>query len=169
MVIIEPAIPSARLLRLGSKPILATCSARSAKILLDSSSPREKQERLRWLQKRHLESEFAPFQTLSGLFRLVQFVKYWRIFLELNSIGLQRRSRIEKESRCLVFTSCQREIRHLHVIVMQKRQRNLQKKNVMHIEKLLLIEPIALLPFSLPSSSSLLKLPKIEQGKRRFC
>ena len=39
------------------------------------------------------------------------------------------------------------------------------KKNVMHIEKLLLIESIAFLPFSLLSSSSLLKLPKIEEGK----
>ena len=168
MVIIEPAVPSARLLRLGSKPILPTCSECSPKILLDSSSPREKQQRRHWLQKSHLRSEFAPLQTLSSLFRLVQFVKCWRIFQELNSEGLYRRSRKEKESRCLVFTSCQREIRHFHVIVMQKRQRNLQKKKVMHIEKLLLIESIAFLPFSLPSSSSLLKLPKIEQGKRRF-
>ena len=169
IVITEPAVPSARLLRLGSKPILASCNARSAKILLDSSSPREKQQRLRWLQKRHLESEFAPLQTLSRLSHRVQFVKCWWTFLELNSKGLYRRSRKEKESRCLVFTSCQREIRHLHVIVMQKRQRNVQKKNVMHIEKLLLIESIAFLPFSFSSSSSLLKLPKIEQGKRRFC
>ena len=128
MVIIEPAVSSARLLRLCSNPILATCSACSAKILLDSSSPREKQQRRRWLRKRHLKSEFPPLQTLSGLFRLVQFVKYWRIFLELNSKGLYRRSRKEKESRCLVFTSCQREIRHFHVIVMQKRQRNVPKK-----------------------------------------
>ena len=88
IVITEPAVPSTRLLRLCSKPILATCSACSAKILLDSSSPREKQQRRRWLRKRHLKSEFAPLQTLSGLFRLVQFVKYWRIFLELNSKGL---------------------------------------------------------------------------------
>ena len=128
IVITEPAVPSARLLRLGSKPILASCNARSAKILLDSSSPREKQQRLWWLQKRHLESEFAPLQTLSRLSHRVQFVKCWWTFLELNSKGLYRRSRKEKESRCLVFTSCQREIRHLHVIVMQKRQRNLQKK-----------------------------------------
>ena len=128
LVNLEPAIPSARLLRLCSKPILSACSACSAKILLDSSSPREKQQRRHWLQKSHLRSEFAPLQTLSSLFRLVQFVKCWRIFLELNSKGLYRRSRKEKESRCLVFTSCQREIRHLHVIVMQKRQRNVQKK-----------------------------------------
>ena len=103
MVIIEPAVPSARLLRLGSKPILATCSVCSAKILLDSSSPREKQQRRHWLQKSHLRSEFAPLQTLSSLFRLVQFVKCWRIFQVLNSEGLYRRSRKEKESRFLVF------------------------------------------------------------------
>ena len=169
MVIIEPAIPSARLLRLCSNPILATCSACSAKILLDSSSPGEKQQRRHWLQKSHLRSEFAPLQTLSSLFRLVQFVKCWRIFQELNSEGLYRRTRKEKESHCLVFTSCQREIRHLHVIVMQKRKRNVPKKTWCTCKfVVLLIEPIALLPFSLPSSSSLLKLRKIEQGKRRF-
>jgi len=128
VVIIEPAVPSARLLRLGSKPILATCSACSAKILLGSSSPREKQQRRRWLRKRHLKSEFAPLQTWSPLSHLVQFVKCWWTFLELNSKGLCRRSRKETESRCLVFTSCQREIRHFHVIFMQKRQRNVQKK-----------------------------------------
>ena len=170
LVNLEPAIPSARLLRLCSKPILATCSACSAKILLDSSSPRERQQRRHWLQKRHLESEFAPLQTLSRLSHRVQFVKCWWTFLELNSKGLYRRSRKEKESRCLVFTSCQREIRHLHVIVMQKRQRNVPKKTWCTCKfVVLLIEPIALLPFSLPSSSSLLKLRKIEQGKRSFC
>ena len=131
MVITEPAVPSARLLRLGSKPILPTCSACSAKILLDSSSPREKQQRRRWLQKRHLKSEFAPLQTLSPLFHLVQFVKCWRTFLELNSKGLYQKK--EKESRCLVFTSSQRDIRHLHVIVMQKRQRHVPK-NVVHVK-----------------------------------
>ena len=50
----------------------------------------------------------------------------------MNSKGLYRRSRKEKESRCLVFTSCQREIRHFHVIVMQKQQRNVQKKRDAH-------------------------------------
>ena len=69
MVITEPAVPSARLLRLGSKPILPTCSACSAKTLLDSSLPREKQQRGRWLQKRHVKSEFAQLQTLSGSVR----------------------------------------------------------------------------------------------------
>ena len=123
LVNLEPAIPSARLLRLCSKPILATCSACSAKILLDSSSPREKQQRRHWLQKSHLRSEFAPLQTLSSLFRLVQFVKCWRIFQELNSEGLYRRSRKEKESRFLVFKSSQRTD-----------GKEIYKNNVIHVQ-----------------------------------
>ena len=167
MVIIEPAIPRARLLRLCSKPILVTCSACSAKILLDSSSPREKQQLRHWMQKSHLRSEFAPLQTLSSLFRLVQFVKCWRIFQELNSEGLYRRSRKEKESRCLVFTSCQREIRHFHVIVMQKRQRNVPKKTWCTCKfVVLLIEPIALLPISLPSSWNEGSASRVRQRER---
>ena len=38
----------------------------------DDENNRElKQQRLRWLQKRHLKSEFAQLQTLSRLFHLV--------------------------------------------------------------------------------------------------
>ena len=37
------------------------------------------------LRKRNSISEFALLQTLSRLFQLVQFVKCWQIFLELNS------------------------------------------------------------------------------------
>ena len=42
-----------------------------------------KQQRRCQLGKRHLKSEFTLFQTLSRLFLLVQFVKCWKIFLEL--------------------------------------------------------------------------------------
>ena len=50
-------------------------------------SPRRerKQHRRRRLRKRHLKSEVALLQTLSRLFHLVQFVKCWQFFLELNS------------------------------------------------------------------------------------
>ena len=59
----------------------------------------------------------------------------WAIFLELNSEGLYQSSGKEKESCCLGFpSSTKREIKHFHVVVV-------------HV------------PFSLPSSSSLLKLP----------
>ena len=41
-----------------------------------------KKQRRRRQQKRHLKSEFALPQTLSRWFHLVQFVKFWHIFLE---------------------------------------------------------------------------------------
>ena len=73
-------------------------------------------------------------QSLSGMFHLVHFVKWWQIFLELNSKRLYQSSGKENESRCLVFTSSiKREIRHFHVVVVQRRQRNVQK-SVMHVQ-----------------------------------
>ena len=55
--------------------------------------------------------------------QLVQFVKCWQIFLELNSKRLYQSSGKEKESRCLVFTSStKREIRHYYVVVVLRRQ-----------------------------------------------
>ena len=90
--------------------------------------------RRRRLQKRPLKSEFALLQTLSRLFQLVQFVKCWQIFLELNSKRLYQRSGKEKESRCPLFmSSTKREIRNFHVVVVQWRQRNVQK-SVMHVQ-----------------------------------
>ena len=51
----------------------------------------------RRLRKHHLKSEFALPQTLSRLFHLVEFVKCWQIFLQLNFKGLYQSSRKEKE------------------------------------------------------------------------
>ena len=51
------------------------------------------------------ESEVALLQSFSRLFRLVQFIKCWQIFLDLNSERPHRRSGKEKESHCLVFAS----------------------------------------------------------------
>ena len=54
--------------------------------------------------------------------------------LELNSKGLYQSSRKEKESCCLVFPfSTKREIRHVHLEVVQRRPRNVQK-SVMHVQ-----------------------------------
>ena len=93
-----------------------------------------KQQRRPQLRKRPLNGTVALLQTFSCLFHLVQFVKCWQFFLELNWKRLYRRSRKEKEIRCLVFTSfTKHEIRHVHVVVMQWRQRNLQK-SVMHVQ-----------------------------------
>ena len=53
--------------------------------------------------------------------------------MELNSKGLYDCSRKEKESCCLVFpSSTKREIRHFHVVVVQRRLRNVQKR-LMHV------------------------------------
>ena len=88
------------------------------------------QQRQRRLRKRHLKSEVALLQTLSRLFHLVQFVKCWKFFLELNSKKLYQSS----ESCGLVFTSStKREIMHFHVLDVQWRQRNLGK-SVMHVQ-----------------------------------
>ena len=95
---------------------------------LDLKVPiREKRRRWR-LPKRHSKSEFVLLQTLSGLFHLVQFAKCGQFFLELNSKRLYQSSGKEKESRCFVFTSSTKlEIRHFHVVVVLRRQRNVQK------------------------------------------
>ena len=88
------------------------------------------QQRQRRLRKRHLKSEVALLQTLSRLFHLVQFVKCWKFFLELNSKKLYQSS----ESCGLVFTSStKREIMHFHVLDVQWRQRNVGK-SVMHVQ-----------------------------------
>ena len=83
-----------------------------------------KQQR-RWLGKRQLKSQFALVQTSSRLFHLVQFVKRWRICLELDSKGLYQSLGKAKEGRCLVFTSSTKHriiIRQFHVVVVQRRQ-----------------------------------------------
>ena len=46
-----------------------------------------------------LNNEVALPKTLSRLFQLVQFVKCWQIFLELNPKRLYQSSGKEKESR----------------------------------------------------------------------
>ena len=84
------------------------------------------QQRRRRLRKRHLKSEVGLLQTLSRLFQLVQFDKCWQIFLDLNSKRLYRSSGKEKESRLVFTSSTKREIRHSHVVVVQRGQRNVQ-------------------------------------------
>ena len=67
----------------------------------------------------------------------------------------------EKESCCLVFvSSTKREIRHYHVVVVQRRLKNEQKR-VMHVQSCCFANLNLLLffPFSLPSPSPLLKHP----------
>ena len=66
-------------------------------------------------------------------------VKCWQISLELNSKGLYQISGKEKENCCFVFpSSTKREIRHFHVVVEQRGQRNVQK-SVMHVQSCYLV------------------------------
>ena len=57
---------------------------------------KQQRRRRRRLRKRHLKSEFAPLQTLSFSFHLVQFLKCWKFVWELNSNRLYRSSGKEK-------------------------------------------------------------------------
>ena len=106
------------------------------------------------------KNEVALLQTLSRLFYLVQFVKCWQFFLELNSKRLYRSSEKEEESRWLVYTSSSKSsVRHFHVAVIQWRQRNVQK-SVIHVQSCCFANRNLLLSFmlsSLTSPSSLLK------------
>ena len=84
-------------------------------------------------------------------------------YLELISCGLH--SSLERERnirRRLITSSIKREIRHVDVVVVQRRQRNVQK--AWHTCKVdgLLYKPITFLTFSLLSLSSFLKLPTIQ-------
>ena len=71
------------------------------------------------------------FQSLSGMVHLVHFVKWWQIFLELNSKRLYQSSGKENESRCLVFTSStKREIGQFS----RCSRATTAKKSVMHVQ-----------------------------------
>ena len=59
----------------------------------------------------------------------------------------------------MFMSSTKRENRHFHVVVVQRPLRKVQK-GVMHVHSCFAnYKPIAILPFSLRSPSSLLKLP----------
>ena len=84
-----------------------------------------------------------------------------QICLEFNSKGLHQSSGKEKESCCLLFpSSTKREIRQFHVVVVQRRQRNVQK-GLMRVESCCFscLNLLLFLPFSLPSPLSFRKLP----------
>ena len=69
-----------------------------------------------------------------------------------------------KESRCLVFTSSKkREIRQFHVVVFSVTARKCTKMRDARAELLFRqSKPIAVLPFSLRSPSSLLKVARLD-------
>ena len=93
-----------------------------------------KQLRRRRKRKRDVKNEFALFQSSSLLFHLPQFVKCWRIFLELNSKGMYPSSEKEKiVVLCLRSPYTKREIRKFHVAVVQRRQRKVRTR-VLHVQ-----------------------------------
>ena len=55
------------------------------------------------------------------------------MFLELNSKGLYQSSGKEKNCCLVLPSSIKREFRHFHVVVGQRRQRNVQK-SVVHVQ-----------------------------------
>ena len=61
------------------------------------------------------------------------------------------------------MTSVKREVRYVHVVVVQKRAEKCTKKHGARAKKVvvLLIKPIVFLKFSLPSASLDLKVPNI--------
>ena len=109
---------------------------------------------------RRLKSEFVFFQSLSQLFQSTYFVKCRRTLLEFNSEGPYPSSEREiKFRRCLFMYSIKREIRHFHVVVVHKRQRNVQK-GVMHVQSCCFgYETYCFLTFSSPSASLDLTVP----------
>ena len=68
------------------------------------------------------------------LFLPTYFVKCRRTLLKLNSKGSYTSSEREiKFRRCPFTFSIKHQIKHFHVVVVQKRQRNVQK-SVMHVQ-----------------------------------
>ena len=87
-----------------------------------------KQQLRRRLQKRHLNwGKVALLQTWSRLFHLVQFVKFWQFFLELNLKRLYRSSGKGKENRCLAAFLFLSRLK-LGMSCSDGKDRNVQKK-----------------------------------------
>ena len=75
------------------------------------------------------------FKTLSRLFQIAGNVKCRRISLKWISWGPHSSFKREKKICCCLFTSSiKREIRDFHAVVVQWRQRNVQK-SVLHVQK----------------------------------
>ena len=134
-----------------------------AGLAFKQNSKELKHQRRRRLRKRHLKSEFALPQTLSHLFQLVQFVKCWQIFLELNS---KTASKFRKRKRKSL--SCDHVLDKAWNLALSRcspaatAKKCTKKRDA--CAKLLFCQtnPIASLPFSLPS---LLKLSKAIYGE----
>ena len=75
------------------------------------------------------KNEFALFHSLSQFSLPTYFVKCRRTFLELNSQGPYPSSKRDIKVRCCLFMSAiKQEIRHFHVVVVQKQAKKFTKK-----------------------------------------
>ena len=102
-------------------------SCMSASVLVASTRDLKIRGRQRQ-RKRSWKSEFAFFQSSLRLVQVTNFVKCRRTLLRLNSWEPYPGSEREgKFRRRLCTSSVHREIRHFHVVVVQWRQRNVQK------------------------------------------
>ena len=90
---------------------------------------RVSRERASGRRSREGPRPLARLASLAQIGELARRRNVGNVFLELNSKRLYRSSEKGKGNRCLVFaSSMKREIRKLHVVVVQWRQRNVQKK-----------------------------------------
>ena len=106
------------------------------------------------------KSESAFFQSSLRLVQVTTLSNVGEPPVKLNSWEPYPSSERERKfSRRLCTSSVHREISHLHVVVVQWRQRKVQKSVV------LLIKPIAFVAFPLPSPSSDLKVPSDSLAK----
>ena len=124
------------------RPVVLGSSLGRCRSAIRESSVKQQRRRRRRLRKRHLELNL----------RCLKFYRAYSIssnvgnfFLEVSSRGLYQSSGKEKGSCFLVFpSSTNREIRHVHVVVVQRRQRNVQK-SVMQVQSCCFANPNLLL------------------------
>ena len=68
---------------------------------------------------------------------ILYFLPYWlcQMYGNLTGVEIQVQERRQKKfRRCLFTLSMKREIRHFHVVVVQKRRRNQAQKSVIHVQ-----------------------------------
>ena len=125
----------------------------------------QRRRRRRRLRKRHLKSEFLGCLKLNRVYSIsFNSSNLGKIFLDfMNSKRQLQSSGKEKESCVLFPSSTKREIRQFNVVVVQRRQRNVQKRSVMHVQSCCFacLNQLFFLPFSLSSPSSLRNLPTV--------
>ena len=106
------------------------------------------------------EVTWKSIRTISNFTDLIQFHLIWQNF-PWDSIYRYLSLEKESDNNCVVFSYSikgAREIRKFYVVVVQRRQRNVQN-SVMHVQSCcLLFINIFFLPFSSPSLSSLVLL-----------